>query len=59
MLSFPFLLFCSFLLNSVSITLLAHGAQKAMPKRLCRVSVCRVGSAGIDSAFYYSLVLLE
>lgn len=42
-LSFPFLLFRSFLLNSVSIPLLAHGAQKPLPKRLCRVSVCWVG----------------
>lgn len=40
-LSFPFLLFPSFLLNSVSITLLAHGAPRALPKRLGRASVCR------------------
>lgn len=35
MLSFPFLLLPSFLLNSVSITLLAQGSQNPLPKQLC------------------------
>lgn len=39
-LSFPFLLFPSFLLNSVIITLLAQGSQNPLPKQLCLVSAC-------------------
>lgn len=57
LLSFPFLLFPSFLLSSVSITLLAHGTQKALPKRCAEAPCAGWGSAGIASPIYYSLAL--